>query len=370
MLIFEQIELDPNLSQESNFRRHGVAARIARNDHIALWRDEGRRLPGFRYTIKERRPVLNARKFAAHPWFKELSQNAIKGGYIDAQDAIDRYHAGQNRRPRFHGKSRRLAFRADNGVGTVRIDGRRIQLPEKAGGWVRMKEPLRWPGKAIRECRIFEKAGRWYASVRVEIDPAEYPHKCGVGKVGIDLGLKTFATIAWPDGTVEKVDAPEPHKRSLRALRRAQRKVSRRKAGSNNRRKAVKAVAKRHSRMASIRKDFLHQLSHRVTANAETVQVESLSLKGWQRQWGRKASDLAPAELLRQLEYKALWRGGRFIKADWHFPSSKLCHGCGYRFALLDLSIREWCCPGCGLINDRDGNAALNLRDYEPGATG
>ncbi len=236
------------------------------------------------------RPVANRDKFDRHPWFADLSQNAVKGGQMDAQDAIARFYSGQNRRPRFHGKSRALAFRGDNGPGTVKLGGKTLTIPGKAGGAVRTKEPLRWPGKEIRECRIKEKAGRWYASVRVEIDETEYPHQCGAGVLGIDLGLKTFATIAYPDGTIEKVDAPEPMKRSLKALRRSERKLSRRQKGSKNRQKAKIAVAKRYSRMASIRKDFLHQLSHRVTANAQVIQVESLSLKGWQKLWGRKTS--------------------------------------------------------------------------------
>ena len=155
-----------------------------------------------------------------------------------------------------------------------------------------MKEGLRWPSQAIRECRIREHGGRWYASVRVKIEQVEYTGHCGQGVLGIDLGLKTFATIAYPDGTVEKVRAQEPLKRSLRSLRRSQRKLARRKVGSNNR--ARRDVGRRHRRMANIRKDFLHQVSHRITASAEVVQVEDVCLKGWQRLWGRKTSDLAP----------------------------------------------------------------------------
>ena len=235
-------------------------------------------------------------------------------------------------------------------------------------GRVRMKEELRWPGKAIRECRIREHGGRWYASVRVEIAEEEYPQHCGDGVLGIDLGLKTFATIAYPDGTIEKVQAPEPLKRSLRSLRRSQRKLARRKMGSRNRAKAKGDVGRRHRRMANIRKDFLHHLSHRITANVHTIQVKTLSIKGWQRLWGRKTSDLAPGELLRQLEYKARWRGGTFLKVARDFPSSQLCHDCGERGDRLALDVRTWTCAHCGSILDRDGNAALNIRDW-PGAT-
>ena len=222
MLIFQVVELKPSHRQEWAFRSHAAAARIARNDLIALWREEGKRLKGFRFKTVELRPQVNRVKYAAHPWFRELSQNAVKGGMIDAVDAIERYYRGQNRRPRFLGRNSRLRFRIDNGVGTVRMDNSHLLLPRI--GRVRMKEELRWPGKAIRECRIREHGGRWYAGVRVEIGEEEYPHHCGNGILGIDLGLKTFATIAYPDGTIEKVQAPEPLKRSLRSLRRSQRK--------------------------------------------------------------------------------------------------------------------------------------------------
>ena len=100
--------------------------------------------------------------------------------------------------------------------------------------------------------------------------------------------------------------------------------------------------------MANIRKDFLHQLSHRVTAAAEVVQVETLSIKGWQRMWGRKTSDLAPAELLRQLEYKARWHGGRYVKVARDFPSSQLCHDCRQRRGRLGLEIRRHVAPTQG----------------------
>ena len=187
MLVSRIILLQPSRRQEDAFRRHAAAARVSRNDLIALWREEGKRLPGFRLKTVELRPEVNRVKYANHPWFKELSQNAVKGGMIDVVDAIERYYRGQNRRPRFHGRNRPLAFRADNGPATVKINGKTLTVPAKAGGHVRTKEPLRWPGKVIRECRIKEKAGRWYASVREELNPAEYRHECGTGVLGIDL---------------------------------------------------------------------------------------------------------------------------------------------------------------------------------------
>ena len=323
-----------------------------------------------RLKLVQLRPEVNRVKYERHPWFRELSQNAIKGGMIDAQEAIGRYYRGQNQRPRFHGTHRPLAFRADNGPGTVPIGCKRIQLPAKMGGTLKTKEALRWPGKVIRECRIRRKADRWYASVRVEIDQDEYGQCCGDGVAGIDLGLSTFATIAYPDGTHRTVQAPQPFRRSMKALRRAQRKLSRRKPGSSNRAKAKLAVAKRHRRMTDIRKDFLHKLTHELTSGVAVVHVEGLSIKGWQRRWGHKSSDLAPAEFIRQLEYKLLWRGGEMVVLPWHFPSSQVCHECGARGGKLSLDVRQWICESCGAVLDRDANAARNIRDFRPGATG
>ena len=366
MLICQKIALDPTLEQAALFHAHAAAARIMRNDLLALWMDEGQRLPGFRFKLGELRPAANRRKFQNHPWMRELSQNAVKGGAIDAEDAISRYYVKQCRRPKFHGKNARKRFRADNGVGTIRVDGNRLALPAKMGGPVRMLEPLRWPGKTVRECRISLRAGRWHASVRLEISEGEYGKNRGEGRAGMDLGMETLATIAWPDGSIEKVCVPEPHRLALKALRRANRRLSRRKKGGKNWQKAKLELQRKHGRMANIREDFLHKLSDRLTANCQTLTVESLSIKGWQRRWGRKTADLAPGELLRQLEYKANWRGNEFVRAAWHYPSSQICHGCGERGRKLALNEREWVCPACGTKLDRDGNAAENLRDYGP----
>lgn len=136
------IALDPTAEQISLFKSHGAAARIARNDLIALWREEGNRLPGFRYGTSEPRTLLNKTKLKAHPWFKDLSQNAVKSVYADPEDAIARFYSAQNRR-RFHGKSRRFAFRADDGVDSVKILGKVLTLPKKMGGAVKTPEPLR-----------------------------------------------------------------------------------------------------------------------------------------------------------------------------------------------------------------------------------
>ena len=346
MLVGQLLEIATDAALFSVFTESSIAARIAANDLIIAWREcgERRRCPrslvgwlvphlGEHSAAKQAWPMpvglkdieellvkpgaaewqapplgqyrpllLNPDKYNRRPWFGQLAHQSVKGGYIDAETAIKRFYEGESGAPKLRGKSRRLAFRVDNGVGTVRVEGKLLYLPAKAGGVVKLKEGLRWPGKVIRECRIRQQGGRWYAAVKVEITPEEYGVKCGVGTIGIDLGLRTFATIARPGDsqeTVEKVAGPEPLKRALAGLRRKQRRLARRKPGSKNRQKAKAAVARQHGRIDCIRKDFLHKLSHKLTAEAEIIQVESLTVKGWQQLWGRKTSDLAPGEFLR-----------------------------------------------------------------------
>ena len=367
--ICQVIELGPTGEQVARFYRHCAAARIARNDLVALWKGEGDKPPAERTNYLRLRPRFNSSKRNERPWMAEVSQNAVKGGLIDAEDAIRRFYKKESRAPRFHARGKRDSFRCDNGVGTVKVDGKTLVLPAKCGGQVRMKESLRWPGKMIRRCRVRRKADRWFASVAVEIDQAEYGQKSGAGTVGIDLGLHTFVVLAPPGaGEAEcvKVDAPAPFRQAQKRMRLYQRRLSRCKRGSKRRRKAVTRVAKLHIRIDDVRKDFLHQLSHRITAEYAQVNVETLSIKGWQRRFGRKTGDLAPSEFLRQLQYKTSWRDGLLDSLPWNFPSSKLCHDCGWRYAGLTIAERRWACLRCGVVHDRDANAALNLRDYGP----
>ena len=206
----------------------------------------------------------------------------MKGGAIDAEDAIRRYYVKQCRRPKFHGKNARKRFRADNGAGTVQVDGNRLALPAKMGGAVKMLEPLRWPSKAVRECRISLRAGRWHASVRLEISDGEYGKGHGEGRAGMDLGMEALATIAWPDGSIEKVECASNRYSRRRwppcAAPTASWPGGRR--GGRNWQKAKTELQRKHGRMANIREDFLHKLSDRLTANCRTLTVESLSHQG------------------------------------------------------------------------------------------
>jgi len=200
-------------------------------------------------------------------------------------------------------------------------------------------------------------SGRWTVSILVDVEIAalpESPHQ-----IGLDLGITSL--IALSNG--EKVANPKAFKAKKRKLRKAQKALSRKKKGSNNRHKARLKVAKVHAEISDGRNDFLHKLTTRLVRENQTIAVEDLAVKNLVKnhQLALSISDASWGELVRQLEYKCNWYGRNFVKIDRWFPSSKRCGHCGHIVDKLPLNIREWNCPKCETRHDRDVNAAKNI---------
>jgi len=202
-------------------------------------------------------------------------------------------------------------------------------------------------------------AGRYYVSFRVDAPLAAAPE--ATGQIGIDLGLTCFA--AFSDGT--KHYAPRPLRRKMAQLKRAQKALSRKKRGSKNRNKARVRVGKIHQKISDIRRDDLHQLSTRLIRENQMIAVEDLNVRGMMANHTLAGAigDSGWSELVRQLEYKSAWHGRTFVRIDRWFPSSKLCStpDCGFKNDAMPLDVREWRCPACGVMHDRDCNAAKNI---------
>jgi len=147
--------------------------------------------------------------------------------------------------------------------------------------------------------------------------------------------------------------------------------VSRKVKESSNRAKARIKLAKLYARIGNIRRDSLHQLSTSITRRFHTIGIEDLHVKNMlnNARLARAIADMGWSELRRQLEYKSTLRGGQVIRVSRWLPSSKTCSGCGFRLKTLDLGMRQWRCPGCGELHDRDVNAAINLRNMAVGST-
>jgi putative transposase len=195
-------------------------------------------------------------------------------------------------------------------------------------------------------------------SFRVEEDIAPLPP--AESAIGVDLGITDVVALS----TGEKVGNPRFQASDEKKLAKAQHIEARRKPGSKNRAKARRTVNRIHARIADSRCNCLHQLTTRIIRENQTICVESLAVKNLLKNHAQASAiaDVGWGELVRQLEYKAAWYGRTLVAIDRFFPSSKLCSGCGHRIRFLPLKIRQWTCPNCGLVHDRDVNAAKTIR--------
>lgn len=203
--------------------------------------------------------------------------------------------------------------------------------------------------------------GKYYASILVD-DGLEKPESNASGKaIGLDVGLIDFAVTS--DGS--KYTNPKHLKKHSRNLKRKQQKLSRKQKGSNTRYKAKRLVARVHSRIKRVRVDFLHKLSRKIVNENQVIAVENLNVKGMVRNHclAKAISDAGWGMFGTMLKYKAQKLGKLYIEIDRFFPSSKTCNNCLHKVSEMPLNVRHWDCHKCHSRNDRDINAAKNIRD-------
>lgn len=358
-----KIKLDPTAAQEEYFRRACGVARFAFNWALAEWKAEYE--AGGKPNEAALRKRLNAIKGEQFPWMSEVTkvapQNAIKNVGVAFQNFFRRVkQGGKPGYPRFKKKGLHDSFRADNGPQNseshaVECVGKSIKLPRC--GVVRMREELRFDGRTLA-ATISKMADGWYVAVLVDTtDCLSGP--LDRGTVGVDLGVKEFATLS----TGEVIPALKPHRAAHQRLVRLSRSLSRKQKGSSNRAKAKTKLAKLHQRISNIRVDALHKLTTKLATEFDTIAIEDLNVSGMMRNrhLARSIADAGFFEFRRQLEYKAVMTGAHVHVVDRFFPSSKTCHSCG-TIHPMKLSDRVMVCD-CGNIMDRDLNAAMNLKN-------
>jgi putative transposase len=193
----------------------------------------------------------------------------------------------------------------------------------------------------------------------VVVDDADVPEiKFTTGRIaGFDFGLKVFLTCS--DGSA--IESPQFFKQSLNAIKKASRQHSKKLKGSCNRERARKNLVRKHEDISNRRRDWFWKLAHELTNKFDVLCFETLNLKGMQRLWGRKISDLAFGEFLQILDWIAKKKGKQVVFIDKWYPSTKTCSSCGHVLEKLDLSVREWRCPSCQSVQGRDENAAKNI---------
>jgi len=285
-------------------------------------------------------------------WLKEADSQVLQEALRHLDTAYQNFFAGRAAYPNFHSRHDKQSIHYPQ---RFKVSAKKIYLPKV--GWVKCIFHRPTDG-LMKNCTVTKtKSGRYFVSIQVEIEIPDPTPK--IEAVGIDLGLTTFAALS----TGEKIDKPKHLYKSQRRLKIRQRRLSRKVKGSNSRNAARLPVAVLHERIANQRKDFQHKLSRQLVDRFGSISFESLNVGGMVKNHhlAKSISDASWSQFVLFCEYKAAWVNGQVLRADRFFPSSKLCSDCGNKHKSLTLNIRQWVCLNCGVIHDRDTNAAINI---------
>lgn len=297
---------------------------------------------------------------ADKPWLNDVSAAAIQQKIRDFQETSKQFFSKTRKkkihRPSFKKKSRNQSYRLPNQKFSIKEN--KIRL-EKIG-WVKMSVDRIIPDDSkILSCTVSKNCCNPYF-VSISIDVA-ICHKPKTGKsVGVDLGLKSFATLS--DNTI--IDNIKFFREKQSEIAKAQRYLSRKRKGSNRYRKNRLRIARLHNRIANRRNYFLHNITTFLVDNYDVICIEDLNVSGMlsNHKLSKAISDTSFSMFRSMLEYKCDWYGKKLIVIDRFFPSSKTCSRCGWKKEDLTLSDRVFECKNCGTQIDRDLNAAINIQ--------
>ena len=288
-------------------------------------------------------------------WLKAVSSVPLQQGLRHLNTAFQNFFKGKTKYPKFKKKSNRQschyapnAFKWADGKLTL----------------AKMSQPLKikwsryFTGEPKSVTVSLDPSNRYFISFLVEEELEQWSQ--AQEEIGIDLGIKDVVVCSngFASGN------PKHYQKYQTRLKILQRRLAKKKKGSNNRYKARLKVAKLHAKIADCRKDFLHKLSTKLVSESQAIYTETLAVKNMMahHKLAKAIADCGWGEFLRQLEYKAKWHDRKIGAIDRWFPSSKRCNQCGHILDKLPLEIREWTCPSCNSHNLRDRNAAMNIK--------
>ncbi len=317
---------------------------------------EQRQQPLSLYEQQATLPALKAERPAMKAVYSQVLQNVAVRIDLGMKVFFRRVKAGEAPGyPRFRGRTRYSSLtypQANNGC--IKIDHNRLHASGLGQIKIVYHRPLEGAMKTATIART--ATGKWFVAIVCEVpEPAPLP-AAGV-QVGIDVGLKTFAYLS----TDESIDNPRFFRLDEQALAKVQRRLSKEEKGTPAWAARRTSVARVHERIAWRRNDFTHQQSRRLVNRFDVICVEDLSINRMLHNHclAKSIGDAAWGQFAALLAYKAAWAGRQFVAVNPAYTSQD-CSSCGHR-QKLPLSERTYTCPCCGLVIDRDLNAARNI---------
>jgi putative transposase len=347
----------PTPSQRQTLARTFGCARFVYNWGLRLRSDAYRQRGEQVFYSDTSRALTMLKQQTTTSWLNEVSCVPPQQALRHLDQAFKNFFEGRAKYPTFKKKHGRQS--AEYTTSAFTWDGQELRLAKMGEPLpIRWSRPLPKGAKPTTSTLSKDTAGRYFVSLLVE--EAFQPLEMTPQTVGIDLGLHDVVTLS----TGEKTGNEHFFTKDEKRLGLLQRRHAKKQKRSKNREKARRKVAKLHARIADRRRDFLHKLTTRLVHENQVICVESLSVKNMMQNHtlAKAIADVGWGELVRQLQYKAVWYGRSVVAIDQWYPSSKRCSVCGHILDSLELDVRQWTCPECATVHDRDTNAALNIK--------
>ena len=295
-------------------------------------------------------------------FLKEVNSLSLQAAIRNLDSAYQRFFKEKKGFPKFKSKrNSRQSFQIVQNT-HVDFDDKKVFIPKFKEG-IKCRFHRFFDGKIKASTISRTSTGKYYISILIELDE-DNPTKKPIDEnqaVGIDLGIKTFATLS----NGEEIPNPKNLKNAMTRLKRFQRSLSRKVKGSNNRERARKVLAYQYERVTNRRNDFLEKVTHELVTTYDNICLETLSARNMMKnhRLAQALSDISIGRFNKLIEQKAEWYGVNILRIGRFEPSSKMC-SCGYVYKDLKLSQRVWTCPSCGRRNQRDLLAAQNIKAF------